>query len=228
MMSRALAKKADTHEATRAAILEKALARAAGEGWTDVMLAHAAKAARLSPALARIAFPKGAADLVAFYSETLDRAMVERLASVDPAKLKIRERVKAAIRARIEAVEPHKDAGRRAGALLALPHLAPLALALSYRTADRIWRWVGDGSTDFNFYTKRALCAGVYLATLVHWFRDSSPGHGDSWRFLDRRIGDVMTIERAKAEFAKVARTAPSPWRILASLRYPERGAQKR
>ena len=58
MMSRALAKKADTHEATRAAILAKALARAAGEGWTDVMLAHAAKAARLSPALARIAFPR--------------------------------------------------------------------------------------------------------------------------------------------------------------------------
>ena len=113
---------------------------------------------------------------------------------------------------------------RRAGALLALPHLAPLALALSYRTADRIWRWAGDGSTDFNFYTKRALCAGVYLATLVHWFRDTSPGHGDSWRFLDRRIEDVMTIERAKAEFAKVARAAPSPWRILASLRYPEAG----
>src|SRR3989304_2332568 len=111
---------------------------------------------------------------------------------------------------------------------LARPHYAGLALALAYRTADRIWRWAGDGSTDFKFYTKRALCAGVYLATLVHWFRDTSPGHGDSWRFLDRRIDDVMTIERAKAELGKMASGAPSPWRILAGLRYPERGAQKR
>jgi ubiquinone biosynthesis protein COQ9 len=228
MTSRAPAKKAHTHEAVGAAILKQALARAAEEGWTDALLAHAAKAARHSPAQARIAFPKGAADLVAYYSETLDRAMIERLASVDPSQLKIRERVKAAIRARIEAVEPHKDAARRAGALLALPHLAPLALALSYRTADRIWRWAGDGSTDFNFYTKRALCAGVYLATLVHWFRDTSPRHAETWRFLDRRIDDVMTIERAKADLGKVIQAAPSPWRILAALRYPERGAERR
>lgn len=209
-------------------MLHEALARAPEEGFTEVMLEHAAKAAQIALAQARIAFPKGAADLVAYYSETLDRVMEECLAQTDLARLKVRERVKALIRARIEAVEPHKDAARRAAALLALPHNAGLALTLAYRTADRIWRLAGDESTDFNYYTKRALAAGVYLATLVHWFRDGSPGHGDTWRFLDRRIDDVMTFERAKAELSKLAEAAPSPWRILAALRYPDSGAGRR
>jgi ubiquinone biosynthesis protein COQ9 len=208
----------------RAAVLREALARAPEEGFTEVTLERAAQAAKIAPAQARIAFPKGAADLVAYYSETLDRAMEERLAQADLARLKVRERVKAAIRARIEAVEPSKDAARRAAALLALPHNAGLALSLAYRT----WRLAGDTSADFSFYTRRALAAGVYLATLVHWFRDGSPGHGDTWRFLDRRIDDVMTFERAKSELSKLAQAAPSPWRILAAFRYPERGSGQR
>jgi ubiquinone biosynthesis protein COQ9 len=227
-MSRARpVKKAVSHEAVRVALLHEALQRAPEEGWTDATLAHAAKAARVDEALARIVFPEGAASLVAHYSETLDRAMEKKLGALEPRPAKTRERIKAAIRARIEAIEAHKDAARRAAAMLALPHNAGLALTLAYRTVDRIWRFAGDQSTDFNFYTKRALAAGVYLATLVHWFRDTSPGHSETWRFLDRRIDDVMTIERAKAELGKLAAAAPSPWRILAALRYPERGAPR-
>lgn len=228
-MSRALTKKPHhPHAELRAALLAEALALAPEEGWTDAMLARAAHAAGIAVPRARIAFPRGAADLVAFYSQTLDRTMLERLAGVDPKALKIRERIKCAIRARVEALELDKDAARRAAALLALPHYAPFAMTLAYRTADCVWRWAEDGATDFNYYTKRALCAGVYLATLVHWFRDTSPGAGDTWRFLDRRIEDVMAIERTKAELKKLAEAAPSPWRILASLRYPERGARER
>ena len=59
---------------------------------------------------------------------------------------------------------------------------------------------LGDTSTDFNFYTKRATLAGVYSSTLLYWLNDRSPGSEATWGFLDRRIDDVMKIEKLKSQ----------------------------
>jgi ubiquinone biosynthesis protein COQ9 len=58
---------------------------------------------------------------------------------------------------------------------------------------------LGDTSTDFNWYTKRATLSGVYGSTVLFWLGDDSPGHAATWEFLDRRIADVMQIEKFKA-----------------------------
>ncbi len=217
------ARKPDPQMDIRRAILAAALERAPSEGWTGPMLAHAAKTAGIDGKRAAIAFPKGATDLIAFWSEELDGLMVENLAAVDVKSLRMRERIATAVRARIEALAPNLEAARRAAGVLALPQFAPLALSLAYHTADRTWRWAGDTSTDFNYYTKRALAAGVYLATLVYWFRDGSPDKEETWRFLERRIADVMSIEGVKAQIGKFAGQLPSPFALLGALRYPER-----
>jgi ubiquinone biosynthesis protein COQ9 len=57
-----------------------------------------------------------------------------------------------------------------------------------------MWRAAGDASTDFNFYTKRMLLAGVLKATILFWLDDATPGCAASWEFLDRRIGEVLKI----------------------------------
>ena len=62
-----------------------------------------------------------------------------------------------------------------------------------------MWYAAGDTSTDFNFYTKRATLAGVYSSTLLYWLNDRSPGSEATWGFLDRRIDDVMRIEKLKS-----------------------------
>ena len=68
-----------------------------------------------------------------------------------------------------------------------------------YRSVDLMWRAAGDTATDFNFYTKRGLLAGVYGSTILFWLDDGSEGYAESWAFLDRRIADVMNIQRARA-----------------------------
>jgi ubiquinone biosynthesis protein COQ9 len=98
---------------------------------------------------------------------------------------------------------------RRALALLSLPFNAPLALKLLYNTVDALWYAAGDTSTDFNFYTKRATLAGVYSSTLLYWLNDRTPGSEATWAFLDRRIEDVMKIEKLKSQVASW--TNPSP-----------------
>ena len=63
-----------------------------------------------------------------------------------------------------------------------------------------MWRAVGDTSTDFNFYTKRGILAGVYSATLLRWFTDQSADESETSKFLADRIENVMTFEKVKAQ----------------------------
>ena len=59
---------------------------------------------------------------------------------------------------------------------------------------DDVWHAAGDKSTDYNWYTKRGLLAGVYTATELYMLTDYSPEFADTWDVLDRRLRDVMTV----------------------------------
>lgn len=216
----------DPHGALRAALLAAALPRVAREGWTRMMLMRAAQKARISEAEVHLALPEGVRDLLAAWSQTLDEAMAARLSDANVASLKIRERIALGIRARLEAMTGYEVAAERAAATLALPPFAALGLKLTFETVDRLWRLAGDQATDFNFYSKRALAAGVYVSTLVVWFRDRSPDKAETWRHLARRIDDVMVIEGAKVQFKRFGAYFPAPWPILGALRYAERKAR--
>jgi ubiquinone biosynthesis protein COQ9 len=120
--------------------------------------------------------------------------MLERLAALDLPTMKIRERVAAAVRLRLEAVADHREAVRRGMAFFALPPNGPLGLSCLYRTVDAVWHGIGDRSTDYNFYSKRLLLSGVYSSTLMFWLNDKSDGEEATWAFLDRRISEVLKV----------------------------------
>jgi ubiquinone biosynthesis protein COQ9 len=175
-------------------------AEAAFEGWSRTAVAAAARQLELPAGEADRLFPGGAMQILGFASERADLRTVEDMESEGVANLKIRDRIKAAVRIRLERHAGEREAARRALAALSLPFNGGLALKLLYRTVDAMWYAAGDTSTDFNFYTKRATLAGVYSATLLYWLNDRSPGSEATWAFLDRRIDDVMRIEKLKAQ----------------------------
>ena len=73
-----------------------------------------------------------------------------------------------------------------------------------------MWRAAGDTSTDFNFYSKRAILAGVYSATLLRWFNDSGEDEAATWAFLSDRIENVMQFEKFKAKLKEDMKELPS------------------
>ena len=87
-----------------------------------------------------------------------------------------RDRVTVAVRARLELLAPHREACRRLMSFLALPPNAGLAASSTWKTVNAMWYAAGDTSTDFNFYTKRALLASVYASTVLYWLGDESEG----------------------------------------------------
>ena len=202
-------------------VLAAALPLVPFDGWAERTLREAGRAAGASEAEVKAAFPRGIIDLVVLYADDADRRMAEAMAGVDLKALKVRERVTLGVRKRIEAVAGTKEASRRAAAIFALPQNSIDGMQSVYRSVDAIWRAVGDTSADFNFYTKRALLAGVFTSTMLHWFADSSEGATDTWTFLDARIANVMEIEKFKATALKFIEGLPNPLSILGSLRHP-------
>ncbi|MBC7770526.1 MAG: COQ9 family protein, partial [Phycisphaerales bacterium] len=86
--------------------------------------------------------------------------------------------------------------------------------------ADRIWRALGDTSTDENFYTKRTILSGVLASTYARWFSDDSPDHEATWAFLDARIENVMQFEKFKARLKPLSERVQSAVGIAARFRY--------
>jgi ubiquinone biosynthesis protein COQ9 len=197
------------------AILAAALAQVPFDGFTDKVLERAAREAGVGrDVLARL-FPDGPLSLVEAFSERADADMSQFLARSKLANLKVRERIALAVRTRIAVLRPHKEAARRAAAFLTLPPHATRGMRLLYRTVDAIWRGIGDTSTDFNFYSKRAILAAVYSATLMRWFSDTSEDEKITDGFLASRIDDVMRFEKFKSRLRERAKGWPSFSEIL-------------
>jgi ubiquinone biosynthesis protein COQ9 len=212
------AKKPANDEALRTAVLDAALKHAVFDGFTDKALASAGKEAGADKAALARLFPQGPLSLVAAFSERADAEMEKRLAAMDLKGMKIRERIAAAVKARIEAVRPWKEAARRAAAFLTLPPHAALGAQLVYRTVDAMWRAAGDTSTDFNFYTKRGILGAVYTSTLMRWFTDTTPDESATDQFLKDRIENVMQFEKFKAQAKQVFDRLPPLSDILGAF----------
>jgi len=182
------------------------------DGWTDAALARAAERVGLERAELRSLCPGGVRDLVAWFSHWADRETMRALEARDLGTLKVRERIATGVETRLAVLAPHREAVRRALALLSAPQNLALGARLLYDAVDAIWYAAGDTATDFNFYTKRALLAGVYGATTLYWLDDRSPESADTLNFLDRRLNDIMTIPRVTEHIRAWMPRLPDPF----------------
>ena len=176
------------HDPARDAALRAMLPLVPEHGWTR-------RALRLGAGPdADLLFPGGPAEMVEAHSDLGDRAM--EAAGAAQGEDRVSRRVRALILTRLDQSEPDRDAIRRGLALLSLPgNRAAGARALA-RTVDTIWHAAGDRSADMSWYSKRALLAGVYSATLLFWLgRGTGP---DVEAFLDRRLAGVARLGRLR------------------------------
>jgi ubiquinone biosynthesis protein COQ9 len=211
-----------TLDEMRLELAPQVAAAAIFDGWTDAALAGAAEAARIDPAVARLAFSGGAMDMIAAWVDSVDARMEQAFDREQLARMPVRERIRSLVWFRLEAVAGLEEALRRALAIQAMPQNLARTAKLGWASADKMWRLAGDTATDYNRYSKRAILAGIYAATLAVFVGDESEGKAETRAFLDRRIEGVMKFEKAKARWLK-PRERFDPVRFLGRLRYPAR-----
>ncbi len=212
-----------TPDAAKMRILQAALPHVAFDGWSQTTLTAAIHDSGVAPALARALFPRGGVDLALAYHHDGDARMTEALKQTDLTAQRYRDRIATAVKLRLTLAD--RELVRRATALFALPQHALDGTRALWATADAIWTALGDTSTDLNWYTKRATLSAVHAATTLYWLGDDSADQQASWDFLDRRIDNVMGLEKSKANF----RDNPlgkallaGPLKILATIHAPK------
>jgi ubiquinone biosynthesis protein COQ9 len=197
-------------------VLTAAIALAPALGWNATLAARAAAAAGLAAGEADLLLPGGARDLAALLSRRHDRAALAGLSRVDPAALKMRARIAAGAEARLDAAAADEAAVRRWAVFLALPSNLPLALRLTWDSADALWRWAGDAAVDENHYSKRAILSGILISTLAVRL---AAGREAAGAHLAARIDNVMAFETWKAG-RKPANLPREAAEALGRLRY--------
>ena len=206
-------------------LLDAALMHVPFDGWSEVTFKVAIEDSAVEGTVARAVCPRGAVDLAVAYHHRGDAQMLAALKDEDLKNMRFRDRIARAVQLRLE-VTGDKEIVRRGTTLFALPQYAPDGAKLVWGTCDRIWEALGDSSEDFNWYTKRATLSGVYTSTVLFWLGDTSDGHEATWAFLDRRIDNVMQIEKLKAHVKNspaLSKLMAGPNWVLSHVKAPTR-----
>lgn len=210
-----------TLEELRVVLARVLPADAAFDGWGMTALTATAERLGIDADVAKLAFPDGALQMIDAWFASVDEDMRAACPAEVLAAMKIRERITHLVETRLELLAPHREALRRAQAILANPLNAKTATRLGWRAADAMWRSAGDTATDYNHYTKRAILGSVYAATLMVFVNDDSEDWADTRAFLARRIDGIMRFEKTKAKWTAGGDRHFSVARFLGRLRYP-------
>lgn len=149
-------------------------------------------------------FSNGLVDVVAHFSDYIDRLMLEKLKKIPSSSLRSKDKVRAAVLCRYNVLESQKSAVKASMAYWASPSHVIQGQRVLWRTSDCIWNWAGDTSTDYNRQTKRALLSSILVGTTMVWIGDESEGHIVTQAFLDRRLENVMEIGKTIGTMKKI------------------------
>lgn len=204
--------------------LAPVIGRHAGfDGWSEAAVHAAADEMGVDGDVAMLAFKGRGIDMIDAWVEGVDLELARRLPAEKLNAMKIRDRITALLATRLEIMAPDRESLRRALAIMAMPQNLARAAKMGWRSADRMWRLAGDNATDLNHYTKRMTLSAVYGSTLSVFVNDDSENFADTRAFLDRRIDNVMQIEKVKYQAKQRKDYTPSLSRFIGRLRYPAR-----
>jgi ubiquinone biosynthesis protein COQ9 len=188
------------------------------DGWSVQTMRKAARRIAMDDDELSRLFPRGVRDALLWFSHWADRLMLETVAS-RPMDKKLKDRVAGAVKTRLRLLAPYREAVRRSMSILAMPHYAPLGAKLLYDTVDATWYAAGDDATDFSFYTKRAILAGVLATTTLYWLDDRSEGGAASDAFLARRLDEVLALPKLRGRVTGALGHFPNPLRFFRAAR---------
>jgi|TARA_R110002126_G_scaffold13118_7_gene57341 ubiquinone biosynthesis protein COQ9 len=182
-------------------ILEAALPDIVFDGWQDITIYRALDKIGHEKEVYKAAFPNGVASVIEHFSDWADRQMLRALESTNIEDMRVRDRIRRGVLTRLEVLEPHKEAVTGAMKYWSMPHRGLKAGKGLWHSADRIWLWAGDTSTDYNRYTKRGLLSAILASTTLTWLQDDSADHEKTNKHLDARIENIMQIGKVMGKF---------------------------
>jgi ubiquinone biosynthesis protein COQ9 len=164
--------------------------------WSEDLISIAEANIGLDTGYNHIIFPSGIQEITSAFEKWLDEQMLEELFVLDKPK-KIRDQIALALEIRILGVMSKKVALRCAGYYL-IPTNIVAGIEAACHSCDIIWKYAGDKSSDYNYYTKRGLLLGVYGAARAFYLGDNSADHKDTKAFIKNALDNIINIASFK------------------------------
>lgn len=181
--------------------LTELLPEVAFEGWSEEAARAAAGRAGLSEGEQALAAPQGVVNLIDALFDAAEAEARAALAAIDMTAMRVPDKVKRGVLAWLAALEPNREAARRAASRGFLPWSAGPALQRTWKVADMIWTAAGDASEDYNRYSKRGLLAAVLPAIVLYWADHPAPE--DLEGFVSRRLANASGIGQRAGRIVK-------------------------
>ena len=177
-------------------------------GWNEDLINLIAKKNNYKKAELKILFPNGYRSILEFYLDNLNKELTKSCKKIDLLRLKTHERIREIILTKILTNQKDKNLIKKTYMTLLMPSNYKLSINSLYKSVDQIWYIAGDNSTDFNFYTKRGLLAGIYISTILFWINgDKNIDEVES--FLNNQLSKVSKIPKFKRKLKSLSILTP-------------------
>lgn len=160
--------------------------------WGNKLLEEAEKRCGFAKGYSSIIFPSGLSEIIDFLEDQYDQKMLSLL-SEQKIPDKIRDRIDLALRIRIKNCVS-KLALLRNSTYFTNPVNNLHAMKIAWRTCDLIWRYAGDKSIDYNYYTKRSLLFTVYTTSIIYYIQDDSENNIETDKYIVNSLSGIIAI----------------------------------
>ena len=181
-------------------------------GWSEEMFNKVALNSKYESSVIFTLFPKGYISLIQLYLDEINKKMNDESKKLNLIRFRVHERIKELCILRFKIMVKEKKVISKTFFHLLLPSNYSFCIKNLYKTVDQIWFLAGDNSTDFNFYSKRAILASIYSAAILHFINNDN--FEETIRLLNRLLKKVSKIPKIKQRFNNFLELAPHVFKL--------------
>ncbi len=143
----------------------------------------------------KLLFQGGLVELLSFLSQLNDDIMLEKLSHIiNPTS--VTQKIAIATKIRVKLLD--RIILQKIFNFYINPLHTKNSIKLGFKTCDSIWKYSGDRSADYNYYSKRILLASVYLPSLLYYLGDDSENFESTDLFIQSSLEKIVRIAGLK------------------------------
>ena len=166
--------------------------------WNIESFNKAQKKLKYSFNLLKVLFPNKLNDLVFYFSDFINKKMITVYKKKRINKKSLRLQILTLLKIRFSILNEYKSVIKESMVFLCSPSKQLLSSKLIFKTADFMWISINDKSTDYNFYTKRAILGTIYSVVILFWLNDKSNKLDKTYNLLEKLIMNMNFISSLK------------------------------
>ena len=161
----------------------------------------------------QLLFPEGYKDLIIFALEQLNKDLDNYCKNLDLIRFPLHKRIRKILLYKFFLMNKEKNFYKKIFLSLLLPKRSISIPKQLYKSIDQIWYIAGDTSTDFNFYSKRLILAGLYSRAILFFFNNNDQNSLE--KIIDTDLKRVAKIPELKSKINVFKNSFPSIIKLI-------------